>query len=240
MFAAMFEMQDIFGAFVGHDHDNDFIGQYRGIALAYGRAAGVDTYGALPKGGRIIDLYEGQKCFDTWIIDEDCNKTDVYYYPSAISDNDLVDRKMLPASDVNPQDKGTSYKYYEGPFKNVRAMAKEGKLVEKGTLGSFDITGAKVKDHFGYEFSSWLNVPETGVYKLVVGSDDGAVLWVDGELIVDNDGSHSFSEKTGKAYLEKGFHKVDLKYFDSTHGQKLYVYAVDKRNNRYDDIFYVR
>ena len=240
MFAAMFEMQDIFGVFVGHDHDNDFIGQYRGIALAYGRATGVDTYGSLSKGARIIDLYEGQKTFDTWLIDGDCDKVDVYYYPSAISDNDLVDAKMLPATDVNPEQKGASYKYYEGPFKNVRAMVKEGKLLDKGVLGSFDITGAKANNHFGYEFTSWVAVPETAVYKFVVGSDDGAALWIDGNLVVDNDGSHSFCEKTGKVYLEKGFHKVDLKYFDSTHGQKLYVYAVDKRNNRYDDIFYVR
>lgn len=240
MYAAMFEMQDIIGIFVGHDHDNDFIGQYNGIALAYGRAAGVDTYGDLKKGGRIIDLYEGQKHFDTWLIDEDGKKLDVYYYPSAISDNDLLNSKMLPASDVNPQEKGTSYKYYEGPFKNVRAMAKEGKLVGKGVLDSFDISGAKADNHFGYEFSSWVNVPETGIYKFVIGSDDGAVLWIDGDLVVDNDGSHSFSEKTGKVHLEKGFHKLDLKYFDSTHGQKLYVYAVDKKNNRFDDIFYVR
>lgn len=240
MYAAMFEQQDVIGVFVGHDHNNDFIGQYRGIALAYGKAAGVDTYGSLTKGGRIIDLYEGTKFFDTWIIDEDGKKEDVYYYPSAISDNDLVKYKMLPASDVDPQQKGVSYKYYEGPFKNVRAMATEGKLVEQGVLDSFDITGAKVKDHFGYEFSCWITVPETGIYKVAVGSDDGAALWIDGTLVVDNDGSHSFREKTGKAHLEKGFHKLDLKYFDSTHGQKLYVHISDKRVDGFEKELYVR
>ena len=240
MFAAMFEMHDVMGVFVGHDHDNDYIGQYHGIALAYGKAGGVDTYGQWTKGGRIVDLYEDTRFFDTWIIDEFGKKEDVYYYPSAISDNDRVESRMLKAANVNPQQKGTSYRYYEGPFKAAKAMAKEGKLVEQGVMTSFDITGAKVKDHFGYEFSCWLNVPETDVYKIVVGSDDGAVLFIDDKVIVDNDGSHSFSEASGNAYLEKGFHKFDLKYFDSTHGQKLYVRIMDKRLNSYDDVYYVR
>ena len=240
MFAAMFEMQDIMAVFVGHDHNNDYIGQYHGIALAYGKATGVDTYGDMTKGGRIIDLYEEGRCFDTWIIDEHGTKADVYYYPSAISDNDLQTLEMLPSTDVKPEKKGVSYKYYEGMFKSTVLMAAEGRLVEQGQMQSLDITTAKVKDHFGYQFSCWLEVPETGIYKLLLGSDDGAVAIIDGNMIVDNDGSHSYREKSGKAYLEKGYHKLDVNYLDWTHGQKLNLTITGKRISALEDALYVR
>lgn len=48
------------GVFVGHDHDNDFIGIDKGIALGYGRVTGADAYGELTRGARIIELYEDQ------------------------------------------------------------------------------------------------------------------------------------------------------------------------------------
>jgi hypothetical protein len=141
---------------------------------------------------------------------------------------------------VKPEKKGVSYKYYEGMFKSTVLMAAEGRLVEQGQMQSLDITAAKVKDHFGYQFSCWLEVPETGIYKLLLGSDDGAVAIIDGNMIVDNDGSHSYREKSGKAYLEKGYHKLDVNYLDWTHGQKLNLTITGKRINTLEDALYVR
>lgn len=69
MFAAMREMGDIMGTFCGHDHDNDYIGGYNGIYLAYGRYSGGNTvYNNLGKNGcRIIELKEGKREFTTYI-----------------------------------------------------------------------------------------------------------------------------------------------------------------------------
>ncbi|MDR1675171.1 MAG: metallophosphoesterase family protein [Tannerella sp.] len=68
MFAAMLEKGDVMGTFVGHDHVNDFIFNYCGIALTYGRFSGSpNTYGDLKNGVRIIELTEGQPRFETWI-----------------------------------------------------------------------------------------------------------------------------------------------------------------------------
>ena len=47
MFASFLDMRDVMGVFVGHDHDNDFIGIDKGIALGYGRVTGADAYGEL-------------------------------------------------------------------------------------------------------------------------------------------------------------------------------------------------
>lgn len=69
LFCAMLEMDDMMGVFVGHDHTNDYIGEFGGIHLAYGRGSGYNTYGkeGFERGARIIRLYEGKQRFDTWL-----------------------------------------------------------------------------------------------------------------------------------------------------------------------------
>ncbi|GHT25053.1 metallophosphatase [Bacteroidia bacterium] len=68
LFTAMLEKGDVMGTFVGHDHVNDYIFNYHGIALAYGRWSGSKTtYGDLKNGVRVIEVTEGAKSFDTWV-----------------------------------------------------------------------------------------------------------------------------------------------------------------------------
>lgn len=46
----------------GHDHMNDFIGEYNGVRLAYGRKTGYGSTGPLPgvtRGARVIQLQAG-------------------------------------------------------------------------------------------------------------------------------------------------------------------------------------
>lgn len=73
LFLAMYEMGDVMGTFVGHDHVNDYVGDYHGIRLCYGRVTGHDTYprNGEPRGGRLIRLIEGVRDFETWIRHED-------------------------------------------------------------------------------------------------------------------------------------------------------------------------
>lgn len=69
MFAAMRESGDVMGTFVGHDHDNDYIGTYYDIALAYGRYSGGKTvYNNLGLNGcRIIELEQDKREFTSYI-----------------------------------------------------------------------------------------------------------------------------------------------------------------------------
>lgn len=68
LFSSMLEMKGVMGAFCGHDHSNDAIGLYKGLALGYGRVSGIDAYEGLSRGGRIIVLYEGEQRFDTYVV----------------------------------------------------------------------------------------------------------------------------------------------------------------------------
>lgn len=68
LFAAMREMGDVKGVFVGHDHDNDYAVYWNNVLLAYGRYSGGNTvYNHLSNGARVIEWRENGKRFDTWI-----------------------------------------------------------------------------------------------------------------------------------------------------------------------------
>lgn len=67
MYAAMIERGDIFGVFCGHDHDNNYVVNYGGIALGYGRfSGGNNIYNHIERGARVIELSEGQRKFTSW------------------------------------------------------------------------------------------------------------------------------------------------------------------------------
>lgn len=81
MYAAMLEGQDIMGTFAGHDHNNNYIGCLRNICLAYGNVTGRQCYGNIGRGARVIELYEGKRKFDTWIVKlYECDRDkDIWY-----------------------------------------------------------------------------------------------------------------------------------------------------------------
>jgi len=68
LFAALLEC-GVAGAFVGHEHVNDFEGELHGVRLHYGRATGYNTYGrdGYQRGARVIRLREGSTVFETWV-----------------------------------------------------------------------------------------------------------------------------------------------------------------------------
>ena len=75
MYAAMLEAGDVLGMFVGHDHVNDYLVDYRDIALAYGCWSGSEnTYQRNKNGARIIELKEGRRRFSTYIRESDGQK----------------------------------------------------------------------------------------------------------------------------------------------------------------------
>ncbi|MDR1602533.1 MAG: metallophosphoesterase family protein [Tannerella sp.] len=73
MFLSMLEKGDVMGTFVGHDHVNDYVVNYYGIALVYGRFSGSKTtYTQMKNGVRLIELTENRRGFRTWVrLNED-------------------------------------------------------------------------------------------------------------------------------------------------------------------------
>ena len=227
LFAQFLECRDVMGAFVGHDHDIDYIGQHYDIALGYGRVSGLDAYGDLERGIRVINLYEDERRFDSWITTSK-GKEPTYYYPSGITSKMEAESEYSKALNVNPSKNGIAYTYYEGPFKHTDHLKSKGKKKGEGVLPSITIDEAPAKDHFGYDFKGLIQVPERGVYNFYCYSDDGSMLFIDGKLVVDNNGSHSAERASGRIALEKGFHDIQVLYFENYMGEELRVLVSSK------------
>jgi PA14 domain/BNR repeat-like domain/Fn3 associated len=82
----------------------------------------------------------------------------------------------------------------------------------------------KLPEYFGLNFSGYIKIPAEAVYSFSVVSNDGALLFIDDKLVVDNDGKHGTSEKEGEIALQKGFHKIELSYFQAGGGKDLKVF----------------
>lgn len=70
LYAAMLNASDVMATFAGHDHVNDYVVNWKGILLCYGRFTGGKTvYHDIPggNGARIIELSEDVRGFKSWV-----------------------------------------------------------------------------------------------------------------------------------------------------------------------------
>ena len=84
------------------------------------------------------------------------------------------------------------------------------------TTGAWPGAPAGLIDRFAVVVDGMLLVPEAGVYRLTLESDDGAWLWVDGEMAVDNGGLHGMSSASAQVRLSAGLHELRIDYFENT------------------------
>lgn len=68
LFASLLINKNIAGVFCGHDHDNDFVADYQGIRLCYGRVSGFQCYGELVRGARVIEMSDN-RLFHTHLVE---------------------------------------------------------------------------------------------------------------------------------------------------------------------------
>jgi hypothetical protein len=66
---------------------------------------------------------------------------------------------------------------------------------------------------FAIKYSGMFSLAESGEYKFRINSDDGTKLYIDGELVVDNDGQHAPQSREGTIELASGDHELILEYY---------------------------
>jgi len=84
------------------------------------------------------------------------------------------------------------------------------------TGGNFSTSGRA--DLVAAVFEGYLVVPETGLWTLSTESDDGSRLFIDGQLVVDNDGLHGMVDRSGQVALEAGYHRIRVEFFENFGG----------------------
>ncbi len=66
---------------------------------------------------------------------------------------------------------------------------------------------------FALHTTTRLIVPADGSYTFKLNSDDGAKLYIDGQLVIDNDGQHAPTAKEATVTLTAGEHALSIDYF---------------------------
>ena len=133
-------------------------------------------------------------------------------YPSYPVSVDFEKLTLQPASSVEHLSPGLSYEYLEGYCVKMEDMKKYS-VIQSGTISNFNIKAVKDDRAFGYRYDGYIFVPVDGVYEFFVNSNDGGILYLDGKLLINNDGFHKTQEKWKKTGLARGFHTVQLEYF---------------------------
>jgi hypothetical protein len=123
---------------------------------------------------------------------------------------------------VSKPKQGIAFRYFE-PTAKIDMTFPNSDPVSLGIANVFSVENKKRTDKFAFEFSGYLKTAKDGMYTFFTESDDGSKLFIDDEEVVNNDGNHGAQEKSGKAALRKGFHKIKVLYFDNGGGNSLKV-----------------
>ncbi|MBU62379.1 MAG: hypothetical protein CMI26_07740 [Opitutae bacterium] len=117
-----------------------------------------------------------------------------------------------------------TYKLYHGKWNKAPDFTKlEAKKTGVLASGLFDISAKDKNDGFGFVFSGKIDCPKDGKYSFTISSDDGSLLLIDNKIVVNNDGIHANSAKSGSITLKKGQHDIEVRYFEASGQEGLSV-----------------
>ncbi|MBM3420553.1 MAG: hypothetical protein FJY11_05395 [Bacteroidetes bacterium] len=160
---------------------------------------------------------------------------------SRIANFEIVKAEPLPASDLSEiLSPGLRVSVYEGSFD---ALPEFDSLTHTRQEISGFVTHelAGVDNRFCLVFDGYVRIHGTGVYGFILTSDDGSRLYINDQLVTDNDGIHGMIEKSGFIALREGLHKFRLEFFQRTGGVGLKLeleYPGGTRNIASPDMFF--
>lgn len=127
----------------------------------------------------------------------------------------LYNREPFSGLDCLPNGEGLKYQVVRGNFLSA-AQLDTALVTDTGTTKNLSVYNFKKNNpFFGVIYQGYLRIDEDGNYNLSLRSDDGSQLYLDDELVVDNDGKHAVFQKSSTLPISKGFHNIKIKYFDA-------------------------
>jgi len=115
-----------------------------------------------------------------------------------------------------------SYEYYEGSW-SVLPDFESLTPVASGTVSDFDISVRQRDSQYGFRYTGTVTTAVSDTFTFYTNSDDGSQLFVDGTLVVDNDGLHAPLERSGQIPLSAGTHDIVVTFFEQGGGEVLDV-----------------
>jgi hypothetical protein len=98
----------------------------------------------------------------------------------------------------------------------------------------------KRMEWFAIDYTGRFWIDKPGSYSFNLLSDDGSKLYIDDQVVIDNDGIHAPVEKTATVTLEGGIHLIRVSYFQGPRlqialilrvagpGEELHVFSTDE------------
>ena len=125
----------------------------------------------------------------------------------------------------NNEENGVAYAYYKDADKDWTVLPDFTSLSpeREGILPNFQLSSAEQEDYYGFRFTTFIEIATDGNYTFYTNSDDGSKLYINDQLVVDNDGLRPPVEKSGTLTLKAGRHQLVLDYFEGYGNQSLSV-----------------
>jgi hypothetical protein len=91
------------------------------------------------------------------------------------------------------------------------------KIKKSGTTENLDLQFAEKKDSFAVQFNGYLHIATKGMYYIWVTSDDGSRVYINDQLLLNNDGLHSADNPVVRLLpLNPGYYPLRINYFERT------------------------
>jgi predicted alpha/beta superfamily hydrolase len=116
---------------------------------------------------------------------------------------------------------GFHFAYYEGIWDSLPDFKTIQPVIVGRADSIFDINKLPRKDNFGLVMEGDVEIKEEGYYIFGLSSDDGSKLYLDGQLLIDNDGLHGEVSKSFMVPLKKGFYHLHMDYFQKDGDRQL-------------------
>jgi len=107
---------------------------------------------------------------------------------------------------------GLNYEHFVGLGKQLPDFSKFA-VVTTGYATNLSLINVPRTNTVGLRFRGVLTVPQAGEYTFWTESRDGSQLFINNQMVVDNDGVHKPTEKEGKIKLAGGDHSLVVTYF---------------------------
>ncbi|HEX8736124.1 MAG TPA: family 20 glycosylhydrolase [Pyrinomonadaceae bacterium] len=129
----------------------------------------------------------------------------------------VLRREKLKAIELNEKKPGVDFQFYIGEFKTIKDFYAAKPIASGETksiqFAQFAEKTNKSKDPFGVDFSGYIFAPEDAIYEFQMETDDGAILEIGDETLIDLDGIGTKRIQNQVVPLSKGYHQFRLRYF---------------------------
>jgi len=128
--------------------------------------------------------------------------------------------KYRTATAVKPTGSGLNFKVAYKRLQTAKEMLDTpGDSV--GIISRIDMRDLRQRQRtLGAAYEGYVKIPEDGIYNFTARSDDGVLIYVNKELLIDNDGEHGANDARGALPLRKGYHYFKILYFNAGgHGE---------------------